>query len=214
MTTDYLVGDAGHAVFVDQSIEDSFRGVSGGNGLRWRSHADVQAAPTEGRPTMPTHESQRIAAYVSIKEAWLVRLFGRGIKRRSAQSWWGLPVPADLRVVSSDELTELISTAEKRGFSRTAKDLHPRGGETFAVLPYLYEGSPEASWMCLVIQVNDWNPPPGTRPEVTFGRLDIARTDFDSLRRARRWERDQLLHWTAWLASKRRPVPADGAETD
>ncbi|GAA2860027.1 hypothetical protein Acy02nite_56170 [Actinoplanes cyaneus] len=122
-------------------------------------------------------------------------------------------MPADLRVVSNDELRELISTAEQRGFSRTAKDLHPRGGETFALLPYLYEGSPEASWMCLVVHVDDWSPPPGSRPQVAFGRLDIALVDFNSLRRARRRQRDQLLHWTAWLAFKGRPVPAGGAET-
>lgn len=130
------------------------------------------------------------------------------------QSWLGWPVPADLRVVSSDELTKLINTAEQRGFSRTAKDLHPQGGETFALLPYLYEGSPEASWMCLVVQVNGWNAPPGSRPEVAFGRLDIALADFNSLRRARRRQRDQLLHWTAWLAfSPSSTVPASGAET-
>jgi hypothetical protein len=129
------------------------------------------------------------------------------------QSWLGWPVPADPRVVSSDELTKLISTAEQRGFSRTAKDLRPRGGETIALLPYLYEGSPEASWMCLVVHVNDWNPPPGSRPEVAFGRLDVALADFNSLRRARRRQRDQLLHWAAWRASKRRTVPAGGAET-
>jgi hypothetical protein len=143
----------------------------------------------------------------------LIRLFGRGISRRSVQSWWGLPVPADLRVVSSNELTKLISTAGRRGFSRTAKGLHPQGGETFALLPYLYEGSPEASWMCLVVHVNDWNPPPGSRPEVAFGRLDVSIADFNSLRRARRRQRDQLLHWTAWLASKCGTVSASGAET-
>ncbi|GIE34537.1 hypothetical protein Ait01nite_075820 [Actinoplanes italicus] len=129
------------------------------------------------------------------------------------QSWWGLPVPADLRVVSSDELTMLISTAEQRGFSRTAKGLHPQGGETFALMPYLFEGSPESSWMCLVVQVNDWNPPPGSRPEVAFGRLDIALPDFNSLRRAGRHQRDQILHWTAWLASKRGAASGSGAET-
>jgi hypothetical protein len=144
----------------------------------------------------------------------VIRLRGLGIRRTTVQSWLGYPVPADLRVVSSEELTTLISTAEQRGFSRTAKDLHPRGADTFAVLPYLYEGSPEASWRCLVVHVDDWNPQVASRPEVTFGRLDIALADFDSLRRAGRRQRDQLLHWTAWLASKRRTPPASGADTD
>ncbi|GIE96447.1 hypothetical protein Ari01nite_39120 [Paractinoplanes rishiriensis] len=123
-------------------------------------------------------------------------------------------MPADLRLVSSDELVTLISTAKRRGFSRTAKGLHPQGGETFAVLPYLYEGSPEASWICLILHVNGWTEPPDSRPEVTFGRLDIALADFGSLRRARRRQRDQLLHWTTWLAfSRSQTVPAAGAET-
>ena len=65
----------------------------------------------------------------------MIRLRGLGIRRTTVQSWLGYPVPADLRVVSSEELTTLISTAEQRGFSRTAKDLHPRRADTFAVLP-------------------------------------------------------------------------------
>ncbi|AGL18614.1 hypothetical protein [Actinoplanes sp. N902-109] len=134
------------------------------------------------------------------------------------QSWLGWPVPADVRVVSGDELLKLISTAEQRGFSRKAHDLHPRDDKSFALLAYLYEGSPEASWMCLVVAISDWTPPPGRHPGMTFGRLDVAVADFASLRRAGRRQRDQLLHWTAWLASshatRSRPGPETGsAET-
>jgi hypothetical protein len=71
------------------------------------------------------------------------------------RSWLGWPVPADPRVAPGDELMELIETAERRGFSRTANDLRPRSQDSFALLPYLYEGSPEASYMCLVVQVRD-----------------------------------------------------------
>ncbi|MCA2216269.1 hypothetical protein [Jidongwangia harbinensis] len=143
----------------------------------------------------------------------MIRLRGLSIKRKAVQSWLGWPVPADLRVVSNDELTKLISTAEQRGFSRQAKDFHPRGQEIFALLPYWYEGTPEASWRCLVVHVNDWNPPTGSRPEIAFGRLDIALADFNALRRARRRQREQLLHWTVWLAYSRGAVRASGAET-
>lgn len=143
----------------------------------------------------------------------MIRLRGLGIDRASMQSWLGWPVPAELRVVSGDELTSLARTAEKRGFSRRATHIRPRGDDTISLLPYLYEGSPEASWTCLVIHVGDWRPPAGSRPEVTFDRLDIALVDFRSLRRARRRQRDQLLHWTAWLAARPRTVTGHGAET-
>lgn len=92
-------------------------------------------------------------------------------------------------------------------FNRKARDLHPRSHDTYALLAYLYEGSPEASWMCLVIQVSDWLPPTGSRPGVAFGRLDITLADFNTLRRAKRLQRDQLLRWTAWLASRPRGAP-------
>ena len=144
----------------------------------------------------------------------MIRLRGLGPKRRTVQSWFGWPVPADLRLVSSDQLMTLISTAQQRGFSRTAKGIHPRGGRTFGVLPYLYEGSPEASWICLVVDVNDWTSSTGSRPEVAFGRLDVALADFNSLRRAGRRQRDQLLHWTTWLAFKSGAVPRSDAGTD
>jgi hypothetical protein len=135
------------------------------------------------------------------------------IRRKTVRSWLGSPVPADPRITSGGELMKLISTAEQRGFSRRGKDLCPREQEIFALLPYLYEGSPEASWMCLVVQVGEWLPPAGSRPDVAFGRLDITLADFDSLRRAKRRQRDQLLHWTAWLAAKAGAVLASGAET-
>jgi hypothetical protein len=98
----------------------------------------------------------------------------------------------------------LIKVAEQRGFSRTAKGLHPGSHDAFALIAYLYEGSPEASWICLVVQVGDWQPPAGLRPDFAFGRLDVAVADFKSLRRATRAQRDQLLHWTAWLAFRAR----------
>jgi hypothetical protein len=135
----------------------------------------------------------------------------RLLKRKSVLSWLGWPVPADPRIASGDELMKLISTAQQRGFSRKAKSLHPRSRELFALLPYLYEPSPEASWMCTVVQVSDWLPPPGSRPEVFFDRLDIALADFNSLRRAKRLQRDQLLHWTAWLAYHPRAASPGGA---
>jgi hypothetical protein len=72
------------------------------------------------------------------------------------------------------------------------------------VVPYRYEDSAEASWMCLVVHVGDWSPAAGARPELTFDRLDIALADFKSRRRATPRRREQLLQWTVWPASRPR----------
>jgi hypothetical protein len=39
-------------------------------------------------------------------------------------------------------------------------------------------------------------------PYLSFTRLDVATRDFKRLRRLRRRESDQLLHWLAWIASR------------
>jgi hypothetical protein len=137
-------------------------------------------------------------------------------RRRSVRSALGWPVPADPRIASSDEMTNLVNRAEQRGFSRQTEDLHPEGREIFAVLPCWPESTPEASWRCMVVRVDDWNPPTGSRPGAGIAlvrRLDVTLADFAALRRARRRQRDQLLHWMTWLATNPRTVRSSGVES-
>ncbi|GIG93147.1 hypothetical protein Pen02_80830 [Plantactinospora endophytica] len=101
---------------------------------------------------------------------------------------------------SCRDLTRLIDTAERRGFSRKAKHVRLDEASTYGLLAYLYEATPEPSWMCLVIQVDGGLTQAAYRPEISFGRLDVALADFATMRRAKRPERDQMLHWMAWLA--------------
>lgn len=112
-------------------------------------------------------------------------------------------MPATARLVDRAKLEGLIANAERTGFSRTAKGITPDESRHYIVMPYLLESNPAPVWICMVIGV------PAAlvidvaeRPHLSFARLDISLRDFRKLRRLRRWESDQLLHWLSWEASK------------
>lgn len=130
----------------------------------------------------------------------MLQLRSRGLIR----SWLGWPVPPDMRIVSAQELAVLVEVATRLGFSRKAKDLEPREGVVYGLLAYHPENSPEPSWMCLVVAIEGEIAQEKIKPIIMFGRLDVRLSDFSALRRARRAERDQLLHWFAWKAYEAR----------
>jgi hypothetical protein len=130
-------------------------------------------------------------------------------QRTATTSWFGCPVPSPARLASRAELEALVSGAQRVGFSRTAKGLDPDDSDEYVLISHLPEPSPVPSIICRVIRV-----PAGftiaspERPDLRFALLDVPLQDFKRLRRMRRREYDQLVHWLAWLAarSKRREV--------
>lgn len=121
------------------------------------------------------------------------------------QSWFGWPVPRSVRVASRKEIVMLRDLAIGRGFSRKGDGLDLENGQTFIIIPYLPESSPEASWMCLVLEFpHSINLEIGARPQCSFSRLDVSRADLNSLPVVKRKARDQLLHWMAWEAYRGR----------
>jgi hypothetical protein len=121
------------------------------------------------------------------------------------QSWFGWPVPAPVLLATRERVAELVAVATARGFSRKGDGLDLEAGQTFVVIPYLPESSPEPSSMCLVVEFpHSIDLENGIRPQCSFSRLDVSEEDLKSLPAAKARVRDQLLHWMAWEAYRGR----------
>jgi hypothetical protein len=106
-------------------------------------------------------------------------------------------------VVSPDEITELMAVATSSGFSRKGVGLEVRGDWRYYLVPYLQEPSPQPCWMCVVVAAKDaTRMADAERPEPRYSRLDVAIEEFQGLPDAAVAERDQLLHWVLWDATK------------
>ncbi|EDY47396.1 hypothetical protein [Streptomyces clavuligerus] len=128
-----------------------------------------------------------------------LRLFAR--KDFHVSSWFGIPVEAGVKTVPITGMRELVAAANRRGYSRKGTGLDLEGSQRFALIPYLPENSPEASWMCLVAAFpHSFTLAVAERPRCTFGRIDVSTVDFESLPSADSATRDQLLHWMMWEA--------------
>ncbi|MFC7533805.1 hypothetical protein [Actinoplanes sp. GCM10030250] len=124
-------------------------------------------------------------------------------ERATSRSWFGWPVPSTAKLADHTELEKLILTAERNGFSRTAKGTRPDKSQDYVLMPYLLEPAPAPAWICMVISV-----PPGLlaesgeRPRPSFARLDVSLDDFKKLRGLNKRQSSQLLQWLAWEASR------------
>jgi hypothetical protein len=109
-----------------------------------------------------------------------------------------------VKVVSPDELSKLVAIADRKGYSRVARDLEIRIGWHYFLMPYLPEPSPESCWICLVVGMENIPASKGdVGQEMCFARLDVRVSTFDRLGDAPIWQRDQLLHWLAWRAAQK-----------
>ena len=129
----------------------------------------------------------------------------------SVVSGLGWPVPAAVRIVNSERVMKIVTTAHENGYSRKGRGLDLDRYQWHAVVPYLWEASPKPCWMCLVVSfLHPVDVEFGVRQECKFARLDISVEDLDSLPVAGAQVRDQLLHWMAWEAFRRRDQVPDG----
>jgi hypothetical protein len=133
---------------------------------------------------------------------------------RAVSSWFGWSVRPRVAIASRDQLTSLISTATRRGYSRLGVGLDPDDGHTFVVVPVLYEESPSPIWICYVVGlVHGLEPRLAQRPQfTTTSRLDVSPSDLSALGSARRRQRDQLLHWL--IGEMARPLRRDAPSHD
>ncbi|MGW4499335.1 hypothetical protein ACWENR_12085 [Micromonospora sp. NPDC004336] len=141
-------------------------------------------------------------------------MFDRLRDMRTVRSWWGWPVPATVRTVTATRLQELIGTAVVNGFSRRARGVPVEQDLEYVLFPQLPELTPSPCWICTVVAVPAAGAlVDGHRGEIRYGRLDVSVEDFRRLPRVRRHRREELLHWLAYAASRKRGSHDVGYET-
>ncbi|MBZ4322365.1 hypothetical protein [Streptomyces huiliensis] len=109
----------------------------------------------------------------------------------------GYPVPAAPRYASARRVRELVETAEREGFSRTAKGVEEVDADGFLVSPYHPEPSPQPSWMCYLFALTAPDPAGWRRTLRGPFRIDIRMREFYALPKARRRTVEDFLPFLA-----------------
>ncbi|MFG2056757.1 hypothetical protein ACGFI9_22315 [Micromonospora sp. NPDC048930] len=107
--------------------------------------------------------------------------------------------------MSAAQLGELVETELASGSGRRVRDLPVEADREYLLFPHTHETSPVPSWKCVVVMLpagGELMGPAGR--EIGYGHLDVSVAELRRLPRVPRRRRDEVLHWLAYEASRRR----------